>query len=119
MRHSLSLELLIPKPAVKAAVPARTRPPSTNDAFSYDALSFRLFISAYEAAAKSRPSPGHSSLKLERVRAARVLTAVILATLVMHAQATFLAAPRSQHRRAEPSFRCQCGRLPVTAVGDC
>jgi hypothetical protein len=52
---ALPLLSLNPKPAVKAAVPAQTQLPSTNDAFSYDALSFRLFISVGSLRLRRRP----------------------------------------------------------------
>ena len=53
---ALPLLSLNPKPAVKAAVPAQTQLPSTNDAFSYDALSFRLFISVGSLRLRWRPT---------------------------------------------------------------
>ena len=53
---ALPLLSLNPKPAVKAAVPAQTQLPSTNDAFSYDALSFRLFISVGSLRLRRRPT---------------------------------------------------------------
>ena len=53
---ALPLLSLNPKPAVKAAVPAQTQPPSTNDAFSHDALSFRLFISVGSLRLRRRPT---------------------------------------------------------------